>query len=66
MRVCAWCNCKLGIWPCSVRGVPATNWGMCPECLSSRLIALTDTLPEAPYELDLGRLEATRRPDEAV
>lgn len=66
MRICAWCNRKLGIWPCSVRGVPATNWGMCPDCLSSRLSVLGDAPPKTPYKLDLTRLESTRRVDEAV
>jgi hypothetical protein len=66
MHVCAWCDCKLGILPGTVRGIPATNWGMCPACLSKRLKALVEAPPETPYELDLTRLEATRRLDELV
>ena len=72
MRICAWCDAKLGIWPCTVRGIPATNWGMCPDCLSKRLAALGAVPPQMPHkprlavDLDLVRLEVARRLDEAV
>ena len=66
MHVCAWCDCKLGIRPGTVRGVPATNWGMCPDCLSERLVALMAAPPRPPFKVDRGGLELERRLDEVV
>ena len=53
-----------------VNGVPATTWGMCPECLSDRLAALKATPAQAPrdplHPLDLTEPEAARRLAKAV
>ncbi len=35
--LCAWCNCKLGFGSAKIRGVPATNYGMCADCLAVQL-----------------------------
>ena len=40
--VCAWCNRDLGFRPGRVQGVPATNYGMCPDCLAERLVAANE------------------------
>ncbi len=64
MHVCAWCDRKLEMRPGRVRGVPATNWGICPTCLSNRLVALMAAPPFKPLlpsDLDLARLEAEKR-----
>ena len=72
MHVCSWCGRKLGIRPGSVRGVPATNYGMCPDCLAKRLAALGAAPPQTPHkplhplDLHLTRLKTARRLDEAV
>ena len=66
MHVCSWCDCKLGIRPATVQGVPATNYGMCPDCLAERLVALKAAPPWPPYKVDLTRLEAEGRLGEAV
>ena len=65
MHVCAWCDLKLGIRPGTVRGILATNWGMCPGCLSKRLAALMAAPAQAPHKLDLSKLAAARSLDEA-
>jgi hypothetical protein len=53
-----------------VHGVPATTWGMCPECLSDRLAALKATPAQAPrdplHPLDLRKPEAGRRVGEVT
>jgi hypothetical protein len=59
MQVCAWCDRELGIGPASVRGVAATNWGMCSGCLSNRLAALMAESPPAPFR-PLHHLDPTR------
>ena len=66
MHVCAWCNRELGSASTSVQGVPATNWGMCPDCLWKRTKALMATPPRPPYKINLTRPEAVRRLGEAV
>ena len=70
MRVCAWCDREIGSVSATVRGVPATNWGMCPDCLSKRLAALMAAPPQTRYKpshpLDLTRLKAARRLHEAA
>jgi hypothetical protein len=40
MHVCAWCKEKLGFRYGTVRGIPATNYGICRSCLAARLAAL--------------------------
>ncbi len=40
MNICAWCDRKLGLLPGKLRQVPATNYGMCRDCLAERLAAL--------------------------
>ena len=39
-HACAWCDRELDMRPGTVRGAPSANWGMCPDCLSKRLVAL--------------------------
>jgi hypothetical protein len=46
MHTCAWCDRKLEMRPGTVRGVLTTNWGMCPDCLSKRLVALMAAPPQ--------------------
>ena len=40
MNICAWCERKLGLLPGKFRRVPATNYGMCGDCLAEHLAAL--------------------------
>jgi predicted transglutaminase-like cysteine proteinase len=66
MHVCAWCERKLGIRPATVRGVPSTNYGMCPDCLAERLVALMAAAPWPAYKLSITKLKAARRLAKAV
>jgi hypothetical protein len=65
-HVCAWCERELDIRPGSVRGVLATNWGMCSSCLSDRLAALMAVPLQTPYKVDPTRPKAARRLHEAA
>jgi len=70
MYVCAWCDRDIDNVSATVQGVPATTWGMCPDCLSSRL----DSLRAAPHrpqhnpldavDLDVTKPKALMRLDE--
>ena len=66
MLVCAWCEFELGTLPSTVRGIDATNYGMCPGCVSERLGALVGTAPGTLHKLlhPLGRagLSAQQKP----
>ena len=57
MLVCSWCDVELGTRPSTVRGADATNYGMCPGCVSERLGALVGTAPGTLHKLlhPLGR-----------
>ena len=57
--VCAWCNRELGFHTGKVQGVPAKNYGMCPDCLAERLAAAI----ELPHRLrpDLAAVVPLRR-----
>jgi len=37
-HVCAWCKRELGFGPGNVCGIPATNYGMCANCLAEQLV----------------------------
>ncbi len=41
LKICAWCNRKLGLSPGNPRHVSVANYGMCRNCLAERLAALT-------------------------
>ncbi len=41
MNICAWCDRTLGLLPGKLRNDPATNYGICPDCLAECLAALT-------------------------
>jgi hypothetical protein len=60
MHVCAWCDCELGICMGAVRGVPTTNYGMCPDCLARRRLALLSARPQTADELECDGPEALK------
>ena len=43
--LCAWCKRRLGFGSAKVRGVPASNYGMCATCLEARLVVQLPQLP---------------------
>ncbi len=51
MLVCSWCDVELGTRPSAVRGVDATNYGMCAGCVSERVGALVGTAPGTLHKL---------------
>ena len=65
-HACAWCDRKLDMRPGTVRGVLTTNWGMCPDCLSKRLVALMAAPPRPPFKVDLTGFELEGRLDEVM
>jgi hypothetical protein len=44
MHICAWCNQNIGTCTGTLSGKPAANYGICSDCLVSRLTPIHPTL----------------------